>query len=136
MMMAFGQFVFALETAAYQELQRQTTWRHPSNSRVGARPARQSTGPGEDTITLSGLIAPEFTGRRASLDELRAMGDAGSAWPLVDGGGRVYGQFVIEDLNETSTLFMPDGTPRRIEFRLQLQRVDDGLVDSIGGSAR
>jgi phage protein U len=35
MMMALGLFVFSLRTASYQELQRVTNWRHPSNSRVG-----------------------------------------------------------------------------------------------------
>ncbi len=36
MMMALGLFVFSLRTAAYQELQRVTNWRHPSNSRIGS----------------------------------------------------------------------------------------------------
>lgn len=125
MMMALGQFVFSIATLAYQELQRQTTWRHPSNSRVGARPARQFTGPGDDTMRLSGLLAPEVTGSTVALDDLRAMADQGLAWPLVDGSGVVYGQFVVEGLDETRTVFFADGTARRIDFNLQLARVDD-----------
>ncbi|CAN7258916.1 phage tail protein [Variovorax sp. LjRoot84] len=132
MMMAFGQFVFSLPTLAYQDLQRQTSWRHASNSRIGARPSRQFVGPGDDTFNLSGLLAPELTGSTAALDELREMANAGAAWPLVDGNGIVYGQFVIESLNETKTLFMQDGTARRIEFQLQLARVDDDRTDAIG----
>jgi phage protein U len=132
MMMAFGQFVFSLDTLAYQDLQRQTSWRHPSNSRVGARPARQYTGPGEETIHLNGLLRPGFAGDTGSLDELRAMGAAGETWPLVDGTGIVYGQFVIETLNERRSLFYRDGEARRIEFELQLARVDDDRVDAIG----
>lgn len=125
MMMAFGQFVFSVGTLAYQELQRQTSWRHPSNSRVGARPARQFVGPGDDTMRLSGLLAPEVTGTTVALDDLRAMADQGLAWPLVDGAGTVYGQYVIEHLNEAKTVFFADGKARRIEFDLQLARVDD-----------
>lgn len=135
MMMAFGQFVFSLPTLAYQELQRQTSWRHASNSRVGARPSRQFVGAGDDTINLSGMLAPELTGGAAALDEVREMANAGAAWPLVDGNGIVYGQFVIESLNETRSLFMADGTARRIEFQLQLARVDDGRTDGIGSDA-
>ncbi|MDZ5456987.1 phage tail protein [Azohydromonas lata] len=133
-MLAFGQFVFGLPTLAYQTLSRQTAWRHASNSRVGARPARQFLGAGDDAITLSGLLVPEFAGDRLSLDQLRAMGDAGGAWPLVGGDGRVFGQFVLEHVHETGTLQIADGTPRRIEFELQLQRVDDSLTDSVGGN--
>lgn len=134
MMMAFGQFVFSLGTLAYQDLQRQTSWRHPSTSRVGARPARQYLGPGDESINLSGLLLPDFAGHPGTLDELRAMGAAGAAWPLVDGTGIVYGLFVIESLNETRTLFYRDGQARRIEFQLQLARVDDDRIDAIGGA--
>lgn len=135
MMMAFGQFVFGLHTIAYHELQRQTSWRHPSTSRISARPARQYLGPGDDTITLQGLLAPEFCGSTISLDQIREMGAAGSAWPLVDGNGIVHGQFVIESLNETSSIFMDNGKARRIEFQIQLARVDDARTDAIGSSS-
>jgi uncharacterized protein len=132
MMMGFGQFVFSLPTLAYQDLQRQSAWRHPSNSRVGARPARQFLGPGEDTINFSGIVAPEFAGDVASLDQLREMADAGRAWPLVSGVGEVLGAFVIESLNETRTIFMDDGSARRIEFQLQLARVDEDEGTELG----
>jgi len=132
MMMALGLYVFSLSTAAYQQLQRQTGWRHPSNPVVGALPARQYTGKGEDTITLNGLIMPELTGERVSLDALRLMGDTGKAWPLVEGTGRIYGLWIIESMNETSTLFFKDGAPRRIEFTLTLQRVDSSQIELLG----
>src|SRR5450830_1044862 len=84
MMMSLGQFVFSLNTLAFEELKRQTTWRHPSNSRVGQRPARQFVGPGDDTINLTGVQVPEFMGKRQSLPQLRDMADSGRAWAMVD----------------------------------------------------
>lgn len=135
MMMALGQFVFSLDTLAYQELQRQTKWRHPSNSRVGARPARQFAGPGDETMHLNGLLLPGLAGSTVSLDALRAMGDTGSAEPLVDGTGTVYGQFVIEALNQTASVLRRDGTARRIEFQLQLTRVDDNRTTQVDDDA-
>lgn len=135
MMMSLGLFVFSLSTAAYQEFQRQTAWRHPSSSRVGQAPARQFIGRGDDTISLSGLIVPELAGSRLSLDTLRLMADTGKAWPLVEGSGRIYGLWVIESLSETSTLFFRDGTPRRIEFSITLQRADDSRIELLGNLA-
>lgn len=132
MMMAMGLYIFSLQTAAYQQLQRQTAWRHPSNSRIGALPARQYVGKGDDTITLSGLIMPELTGERISLDALRLMGDTGKAWPLVEGTGRIYGLWIIESVLENNTLYFADGAPRRIEFTLTLQRVDDSQIELLG----
>ena len=129
MMLALGMFVFSLNTLAYQELQRQTDWRHASSNRVGAQPARQFIGRGEDSITLPGVLLPELAGDIDCLDELRRMANTGKAWPLVDGTGRMRGLYVIESLSEGQTLFFRDGTPRRIDFSLSLKRTDEGTVD-------
>lgn len=132
MMLALGMFVFSLSTAAYQELQRQTEWRHASNNRIGAVPARQFLGRGDDSITLPGIILPELAGSGLSLDAIRLMANTGKAWPMVEGSGRIYGLWVIESLSETKTLFFRDGTPRRIEFNLSLKRIDDDRIDLLG----
>jgi phage protein U len=132
MMLALGMFVFSLSTAAYQELQRQTEWRHASNNRIGAAPARQFVGRGDDAISLPGIILPELAGTALSLDALRLMANTGKAWPMVEGSGRIYGLWIIESLSETKTIFFRDGTPRRIEFTLSLKRIDDDRIDLIG----
>lgn len=132
MMLALGMFVFSLSTLAYQELQRQTEWRHASNNRIGAPPARQFLGRGEDTITLPGILLPELAGSMLSLDALRLMANTGKAWPVIEGSGRLYGLWVIESLSETKTIFFRDGTPRRIEFSLTLKRIDDDRIDLLG----
>ncbi|MDH0373902.1 phage tail protein [Pseudomonas aeruginosa] len=132
MMMALGMFVFSLETLAYQDFQRQTAWRHGKTSRIGTNPARQYLGRDDDTLTLSGVLLPGLAGSPLSLDTLRMMGDTGKAWPLVEGTGKIYGIWVIEDLSETRTLFFRDGAARRIEFTLKLARIDDGRVDLLG----
>lgn len=134
MMLSLGMFVFSLSTLAYQELQRQTNWRHASNSRVGAAPALQFVGRGDDTITLPGILLPELAGSILSLDALRLMANTGKAWPMVEGAGRIYGLWVIESLSETKTLFFRDGTPRRIEFTLNLKRTDDDRIDLLGAA--
>lgn len=135
MMLALGMFVFSLSTLAYQELQRQTEWRHPSSSRVGAAPARQFIGRGDDSITLPGIIFPELAGTTLSLDALRLMANTGKAWPMIEGTGRIYGLWVIESLSETKTVFFRDGTARRIEFTLNLRRIDDDQLDLIGAAS-
>lgn len=134
MMLSLGMFVFSLSTLAYQELQRQTNWRHASNSRVGTSPAMQFVGRGEDTITLPGILLPELAGSVLSLDALRLMANTGKAWPMVEGTGRIYGLWVIESLSETKTVFFRDGTPRRIEFTLTLKRTDDDRIDLLGAA--
>jgi len=125
MMMTLGMFVFELKSLPYQQLQRDTQWRHPSQNRVGQRPAYQYLGPGEDTIQLSGSLYPEITGGRVTLDDVRIMADEGKAWPLIEGSGRVYGFWSITNVTETSSVFFEDGTPRKIDFSISLVRVDE-----------
>ena len=119
MMMILGMFPFSISTAVYQQLQRSTNWRHASNSRVGDMPAYQYVGRGEDTISLEGTIVPEF-GSQMSITALRTMGDTGKAFPLIAGTGKVFGLYLIADLQETQTIFFQNGLPRKIEFSLKL----------------
>lgn len=132
MMMTYGMFVFGLGTAAYQELQRQTQWRHASQSRINARPAHQFLGPGDDTITLTGTLLPQFTGGQQNLDQLRAMADEGRAWPLIEGTGSYYGMYVIDSLGERKSEFFRDGAAKQIEFDIKMTRIDEGRITLLG----
>jgi len=136
MMMALGMFVFSINTTAYQTLTRQTAWRHATNSRVGARAHSQYVGPGEDKINLDGWIAPMEIGSEASLLMLRDMADTGKAWTLVDGRGYFHGVFTIVSMRETRSYFERTGAARKIEFGLELNRVDDNLVDKMLGDLK
>ena len=124
-MMALGMFVFSLPTLAYQEQQRKSGWRHARSGRVGAIDATQFLGRENDTISLSGAAYAELMAGRASLDQLRDMATEGKAWPLVDGTGRVHGAFVITGMDEGLKEFFADGTPRKIDFAIDLLEVAD-----------
>jgi phage protein U len=123
-MMSLGMFAFGLPTLAYAKLQRRQDWRHVRQTRVGARDANQYVGPGEDTITLDGVAMAALQPAGASLDELRRMAATGDCWSLIDGAGRVYGAFVILTIDEGQSEFFADGTPRKIDFSINLLAVD------------
>lgn len=135
-----GLFVFDLAHATFQQAQRESTFRHPSTSRIGKLPARQYTGPGDDTITLSGTIYPEISsGGKLSVDVLRGMAAEGKAWPYLLGTGELVGLFVIETVSETGSIFFEDGTARKIEFSLTMKRVDEAngdMANVIGNPTR
>ncbi|MDR4896715.1 phage tail protein [Yersinia kristensenii] len=132
MMMAFGMFVFMLQTVPYQDFQHQMAWRHPSNARIGKRPGSQFLGPDEESITLSGVLYPELTGGKVSLMALQLMAETGKAWSLIEGNGAIHGMFVIESLSRTKSLFFSDGSARKIEFTLTLKRTDESLKEMFG----
>lgn len=123
-MLALGMFLFGIDTLAFDELQRRTDWRHAGTERFGAAPAWQFLGPGSDTITLPGSLIPAFAGDAGSIAQLRAMATTGDAWPLVESGGTVLGQYVIKAIDERRSMFLPGGAPRKIDFAIDLERVD------------
>ncbi|MFC3581100.1 phage tail protein [Sphingomonas hylomeconis] len=125
MMMSLGMFVFSLPTLAYEDLQRRSDYNHAKSARIGARDATQFVGVGAETVSLSGTTFAEIADGAVSLGKLRDMAASGDAWPLVDGAGRIYGAFVIEGVDEKQKEFLSDGTPRKIDFALDLYRVDE-----------
>ncbi|SNS20719.1 hypothetical protein SAMN06295912_102266 [Sphingomonas laterariae] len=123
--MGFGMFVFSIPTLLHDQLQRKMDYVFARSPRVGARDATQFVGIGDETISLAGITSVELGDGVASIDTLRGMAEDGEAQPLVDGAGRVYGTFVITSIDERYRTFFPDGTPRTIDFAIDLLRVDD-----------
>lgn len=125
MLMALGMFVFDLPTLAHDELQRKASWRHARSARIGARDVTQFVGAGEETVNLSGAVYAEIADGRVSIEQLRDMADSGEAWPLLDGTGTIFGDFVIEAIDERHKYLMRDGSAQRIDFAIDLLRVPD-----------
>ncbi len=119
-LMALGPFRFSMDTAPYDRLRRSVQYRWPRQERAGRRPAAQFTGIGDETVELSGLIYPGYAGGLSQMDTLRECAGKGQPYILSDGRGNIWGKFAIESVDETQTLFFPDGTPRKIEFALKL----------------
>lgn len=121
-MMQLGAFQFSVAAAAYQELRRSTEFRWPAQDLYGRLPALQYTGPGSDTITLTGVIYPEFRGGLGQLNKMRNIAGAGRPLLLVSGTGSILGRWVIEKIDEGQTVFAASGMPRKQEFTLQLRK--------------
>lgn len=136
MMMALGMFIFSIQTAAHQSLQRKTTWRHAANARVGARAGYQFVGAGDETLTLPGWVAPGQMGSAMAVKMLRDMGNTGKAFTLVDGLGLFHGVYVIDSFDETHSYFDKLGQGRKIEFSLNLTRVDEDQADQLLGDLK
>lgn len=135
MLMSLGMFVFSISSLPFERKQRSTQWRWAANNRLGQLPAHQFTGPGEDRITLSGVLAPELTGGGQSLQDLRDLADTGKAWVLMQGNGEPQGFWFIDSVDETGSYFFADGSPRKIEFSVVLVRNDTGEINTIGDLA-
>jgi phage protein U len=129
-MMMLGGFKFSLSTAAFQEVQRSTAWRWAAIERVGKLDALQSTGPGEDRVTLPGTVYPDFRGGTGQVESLRKIMRGGRPVRLISAAGAILGFWVIESVEETASSFKPDGSPRRQDFTVVIKRFADGNVQN------
>lgn len=120
-MMMLGDYPFMLNTAAYEKLTRNSGWRWRNQARIGRTPANQYLGPEAQTISMNGMILPEFKGGQTQVTKMRAAADQGEPLILVDGRGKVWGEFVIKSLSETQSLPHANGDPRRIDFQISLE---------------
>lgn len=122
-MARLGDFMFALDTAAFQQLQRTTGYRWQTQKRIGRAPAAQFTGQDDDTIELSGTIYPQFRGGLGQMGRMRAQAGTGEPLPLIysfEGLGQYVGLWCITKITETRTAFTRSGAPRKIDFQVSL----------------
>ena len=130
MLMSLGQFLFKTSTLAFQEIQRQRAWNYADNAIAFGRAKKQFMGTGEDTVTLPGLIYEEYGfGSRFALDEVASMADTGQGFVLMNGSGYLYGVYVINSIDETKSILLENGVPRKVDYTLKLSRTDDERIE-------
>jgi len=127
-LLMLGGFKFSLNTAVFQEVQRSTSWRWPAQERVGQYDALQFTGPGDDRVTLPGVVYPDFRGGVAQVESLRQIAAQGKPVRLISATGEMLGLWVVLSVDETASSFKPDGTPRKQEFNVTIRKYGDADV--------
>lgn len=63
--------------------------------------------------------------------QLTPVGEQQQPQALVEGTGRVYGAYLPTSLSETRREMFSDGTPRLVDFQMQLERDDDGASEAV-----
>lgn len=120
-------FYFNLDTAAFDELRRQTEFRWASQERLSRRPAQQAVGMGEEKLSLKGAIFPTFKGGLKQLDTLRSIGSQLLPLNLTTGYGVVLGTWCLRSLEEEQGALLAGGIPRKQTFSLEFTRYGDDM---------
>jgi phage protein U len=118
---ALGTHKFATTTAAFAELTRATEYKWQEQARIANDPVLQFTGYGVETLTLPLSIGGGI-GTADSLSQLRGDADRATVFPLCDSKGAFHGKWVIKSIAETQKFFAPDGSARKIDFSITLNR--------------
>ncbi|WP_412058056.1 phage tail protein [Bartonella sp. DGB2] len=121
MMMALGDFRFSLRQLPYQRWARSDSYGWVEQARLGRKPVLQNPTLNATSISLEGVLYPQWRGGYGQLDAMRAMADEGKPLLLISGDGKVFGEFIIESVEEENTIFTRDGQPKRQEFTINLK---------------
>ena len=134
-MMALGAFRFGMSKGSYQTFSRTASHRWQKVNRIGRAPALQYSGPDAEEIKLAGVIYPHFKGGLRQVEMMRLGAKAATPMMMVDGLGWVWDRWVIDRVEESKSVFLADGAPRKIEFTMNLKSYgkDGGVLSSFLG---
>ncbi len=135
MMLMLGNYRFSVDMAAYQSKARSTSYRWGKQDRLTTNPALQFVGPGDDTMSIQGFILPHYKGGLGQVESMRQEAGKGESLLLLEGSGKVLGRWVIESITENQSTFFKDGTPKRIEFTLELRKDEDSKNNRVNDLA-
>lgn len=117
-----------LNTAAFEELRRSSGWRWASQERLTRRPARQSVGIGDESISLRGVVFPAFNKVGVGqLNKLRSLGDLQQPLSIITGYGEDLGNWCLVKVDEEQSALLAGGIPRKQSFTLEFERYGDDL---------
>lgn len=112
-------YYFNLDTAAFDQLRRQTRFRWAGQERLGREHAQQAVSQGEESITIRGAIYPGFKGGLGQLQALRGIGRQLLPLSLTTGYGEVLGTWCLTRIEEEQGTLLAGGIPRKQGFSLE-----------------
>ncbi|MBO9552438.1 phage tail protein [Pseudomonas sp.] len=112
-------YYFNLDTAAFDQLRRQTRFRWAGQERLNRENAQQAVSLGEETISIHGAIFPGFKGGLGQLQALRGIGRQLLPLSLTTGYGEVLGTWCLTSIEEDQGALLAGGIPRKQGFSLE-----------------
>ena len=119
-LLMLGPVMFSTDGTAFDAISRQWEFSWPTQQLAGYNPQPQYTGPGEQTLTITGTVLPGRYGSESTVDMIAALGRVGYPLPLVAGTGEVLGCWSIRSVSKNGSLYAANGAPRKVEFSLTL----------------
>jgi phage protein U len=117
--MALGSFIFGLSrNFAYHSLLRKTDGGWMELPILTSKPKSSQTGQKSETLTITGKSM--YAAAMDRLDELRDLQALRIPLPLIDGIGRNWGLWRINNVQETQACIIDDGTAMVVEWAIEL----------------
>lgn len=96
-----------------------------SHDVIEGKPLLQWTGPTSRDLSVSLYLHVAFINARATLNALLALAALGEPFAITTAAGRVWGRFVLRDVQYKFVWFLKDGTPLALTADLSLTEPGD-----------
>lgn len=103
-----GDIVFS-GVLGFNSFGRERSVRLAEHQLLGGKSALQNMGLELTTISLEMFIHTDFGDPSATAEKLAEYMEAGSAWPLLNGRGEIFGTYVVATVGESFTQLATDG---------------------------
>jgi hypothetical protein len=123
---ALGTYVFSLgNKTAFDKWVRQSSGGWVSIDITNGKPISHNTGQGLESISITGKVhgVPGMD----ALDKLRALQATRKPQTLITGQGRNLGRWKINNITETQSRIIDDGTALVVEFSVELEEFADEI---------
>jgi len=128
MLLIWGGFSFNANSTSFEELTHKWSGRWAKQPVFGRRPPGQYLGPAEEPLILRGTIFPQEFGSLGQIVAMQRAAGAGRIDMLFSGAGDAFGLFRLDEVEYTSSEFLPDGRPQKVKYTLNFS-----AADSLGG---
>lgn len=126
MLLSLGNFKFAVDSTAYNELDRSADYPWSKVERLGGTPQFQAIGKEHRTVSIKGTVFPTYSNvGKNQIETLREMAAEMKPLHMVAGDGTILGKWVILGIEESKSAHFEDGVPRKQEFSMSLERFSD-----------
>ena len=128
MLLSIGMFHFELSTLAYNDFERQDSWKWVPVELLNVEPLHQYTGKEVTKISLTGIMYPLFSPRGGNpvgilpIRDIRKLADQKRPQIVILGDGTVLGKYVIISVVEKGEFLLKDGTPRKSIWTIELSK--------------
>lgn len=117
--MRLGRFRFGMRRTGYTDLERHIDFALAPQERIFTRTSQQYMGIGEENVRIRGVLFPKDP-RFGGMAQLNAMRGASKSYGLGSSLGVWHGRWFVRGITDNQKHFHPDGTPRMVEFTVEL----------------
>lgn len=121
--LAWGAVLFTPTKAGFNELQHKMSFGFSKQELVNKSPLYQATQGIEYDLSLSGVFYTKTIGHDQMLNILKAQGESQKPYFMADGRGRIYGKFILQNMEAMDSYHLVSGIPQKQEYSLNFSYV-------------